>query len=160
MTEAPALSRDLGLEYVARRVMPSAYKWQRRIWLDEEYPLQNVGFNRWVLNKEVGGAVKRVQRKAITLGCYMRGAEAEMLGFMVGEELDGDLVIYFAYTKPVYRKAGVFAFLLSEFGYDPADGFVTSSWRFAAGNHGGRKRKLRAHFNPYILFRRAYDQDS
>lgn len=154
--QEPALSRDLGLDYVLREVKPSARKWMRHRWLLEEWPLQRVGFNQRAFRTEVGYAIKEIQKKATTLGCYLRGAESEIMGFAIGEMVEGDLVIYFAYTKPVYRKAGVFRALLDGFGYDPAEGFVTSSWRFAAGNHGGRKRKLNAHFNPYILFRRAY----
>lgn len=137
--------------------MPSANKWMRKIWLAEEWPLQQVGFSKRAFEEEMGAAIKQVQRKAITLGCYLEGAESEIMGFATGMMDKDQLVILFAYTKPVYRKAGVFKTLLEGFNYDQEQGFVTSSWRFAAGNHGGRKRKLKAHFNPYIIFRLAYD---
>lgn len=153
----PVVSRDLGLEFSFAEVKPSAFRWMRKIWMDQEWAHHRNGYNRRVFEDEYGRAAKRLQHKVITLGCYLKESDAEMLGWAIGE-YDGTIpTIYFAYTKPYYRKCGVFKALLDEFGYQQDTGFVTSSWLFAAGNHGGRKRKLNAHFNPYKLFRRAYE---
>lgn len=154
----PALSQDLDLEFVIKEVKPTAFRWQRRVWLDEEWDHQKgLGYNRRVYDDEFSKVAKKIQHKTTTLGCYLKGAESEMMGWATGEHNGKLPVIYFAFTKPMYRKAGVFLELLYAFGYDPDKGFVTSSWKFGANRHSGRKYKLNAHFNPYVIYRRAYE---
>jgi len=132
-----------------RQAFTSEFNFIYNSWIKSGYrsnTYSHVDKNLYTLNQH--DIVSGLLARAKTLVAHEPGKPENLLGYIVYDIVDNVFVVYYAYTKEMFRKLGIQKILLKSAGYNlNSMGFYTHNTK-----HGDNAaRHVNLFFNPYLL---------